>query len=277
MGSLEGAPLLRTIGTMRGGIQWAGEKSQGSGFTRVSSNDIHWGQIGRAGEAGPERCEPMKKSMVLLLVLGCAAGTAPAKTKKEAPLSQLFCHAQYVYVETYDGDLNPNVARQYPQDYDAVVGVQQRIQKWGRYTLVYGPQDADLVWVVWKERKGGNRLPGQPTQMPPVSMPQPSDPGTGQNPGGQGQPGAPGGPRQNPGGIGGPDGVGISNGGPEVGMVWPANDQLAVYMPQSDESLQSPIWKKSEKDGLSEPDMPLFGKIADAVDDACSNSTSGPK
>jgi hypothetical protein len=60
-------------------------------------------------------------------------------------------------------------------------------------------------------------------------------------------------------------------------MVWPVNDQLAVYMPENDESLQSPLWKKSEKDGLSEPDMPLFGKIADAIDDACSKSTSGSK
>ena len=92
--------------------------------------------------------------------------------------------------------------------------------------------------------------------------------GVGQNPAG------PGGTRQNPGGIS-PDGVGTSNGGPEAGMVWPVNDQLAVYMPQSDESQESPIWKKSEKDGLSEPDMPLFGKIADAVDDACSTSTTG--
>jgi len=122
-----------------------------------------------------------------------------------------------------------------PDDYKAAVGVQQRIEKWGRYTLVYQPQQADLVWVVWKERKGGNRLPGQPTQMPPVTMPQPSDPGTGPNPGGPGQPGAPGSPRQNPGGIGGPDGVGTSNGGRGVGMVWPVNDQLAVYMPENDE------------------------------------------
>jgi hypothetical protein len=221
----------------------------------------------------------MKKSVLLLAVLECAAATAPARTKKEAPLSQLFCHARYVYVETVEGDPGVQVARQYPDDYNAAVGVQQRIEKWGKYTLVYQPQDADLVWVVWKERKGGNRLPGQPTQMPPVTMPQPSDPGTGpgQNPGGPGQPGAPGSPRQNPGGIGGPDGAGTSNGGPGVGMVWPVNDQLAVYMPQNDESLQSALWKKSEKDGLSEPDMPLFGKIADAIDDACSSTTSGPK
>jgi len=60
-------------------------------------------------------------------------------------------------------------------------------------------------------------------------------------------------------------------------VVWPVHDQLAVYMPQNDESLDAPIWKKSEKDGLSEPDMPLFGKIADAVDDACSTAVRSSK
>ncbi len=212
-----------------------------------------------------------KAVLITILVLGAVVGTAPAKTKKEAALSKLFCHAQYVYVQTSEGDPDAEVAREYPDDYNAAIGVEQRLQHWGRYKLVYQPQQADLVWVVWKQRKGGNRLPGQPSQMPPMAQPQ-NPGGPGQNPGGPGSgPGQnPGNPRQNPGGIGGPDGVGVSNGGPGVGMVWPVNDQLAVYMGPSDESLQSPIWKKSEKDGLSEPDMPLFGKIADAVDDGCS-------
>ncbi len=223
----------------------------------------------------------MRNAVVVgMMVLCGVVGTAPAKTKKEAALSKLFCHAQYVYVQTYEGDPDSQTAREYPDDYNAAVGCSSDLQKWGRYTLVYEQQQADLVWVVWKQRKGGNRWPGQPSQMPPMSMPPgpgagPNPGGPGQNPGGVGQnPAGPGGTRQNPGGIS-PDGVGTSNGGPEAGMVWPVNDQLAVYMPQSDESQESPIWKKSEKDGLSEPDMPLFGKIADAVDDACSTSTTG--
>jgi len=221
----------------------------------------------------------MRKSvLMLLLVLGGVVATAPAKAKKEAPLSKLFCHAQYVYVETYEGDPD-NVARAYPDDYHAAIGVEQRLQRWGRYQLVYEPQQADLIWVVWKQRKGGNRWPGQPPQTPPVTMPrnpgQNPDPGQnpGQNPGAPGQ--YPGG--QNPGDVGGPDGVGVSRGGPGVGAVLPVNDQLAIYMPQSDESLQSALWKKSEKDGLSEPEMTLFRQIADAVDDACSATTDGSK
>jgi hypothetical protein len=91
----------------------------------------------------------MRKSvLVLVLIFGGVVGTAPAKAKKEAPLSKMFCHAQYVYVETYEGDtLNRNVSQ---EDYDAAIAVQKRIQRWGRYMLVYEQQQADLVWVVWK-------------------------------------------------------------------------------------------------------------------------------
>lgn len=210
----------------------------------------------------------------VLLAMGGAVAVAPAKTKKDAGLSKLFCHARFATVQTYEGELNPAVARQYPSDYDAAVGVQQRIRQWGRYTLLYDNQQADLVFVVWKARPEGNRLPGQPTQMPPMSVPQMPDPGTGQNPGNpQGTPGQnPRNPQgQNPGGMGGPDGVGLSNGGPGV-AVYPTKDQLAVYLPQSDENQQSPLWKKSEKDGLQSPRMTLFGELADAVDDACSDA-----
>jgi hypothetical protein len=216
--------------------------------------------------------------IVVLLAMGGAVATAPAKTKKEPSLSKLFCHARFAYVETYEGDLNPNIARQYPSDYDAATGVEQRLQQWGRYSLTQTEQQADLVFVVWKARPEGNRLPGQPTQMPPISVPQIPDPGTGQTPGNpQGTPGqSPGNPRGTPGQPpgGGPDGAGVSHGGPGAG-VYPTNDQLAVYLPQSDENQQAPLWKKTEKDGLSEPRMTLFGELADAVDDACSDAGKG--
>lgn len=227
----------------------------------------------------------MRKSvLVLVLIFGGVVGTAPAKAKKEAPLSKMFCHAQYVYVETYEGDtLNRNVSQ---EDYDAAIAVQKRIQRWGRYMLVYEQQQADLVWVVWKERRGGSRLPGQPTGLPPIGSspgdnPNVPDPGTGgPQVGGRGQ--YPGGPQsgpggQNPGGISdGPDGVGLGRSGggaPLGGAIVPPGDLLAVYMPPGDESLSSPIWKKSEKGGL-EPPMHLFAELADAVDDACSDPGS---
>jgi hypothetical protein len=214
----------------------------------------------------------MRRSVVVVLVaLGGVTVTAPAKAKKEAPLSRMFCQARYVYVETYEGAINPDIARQYPADYDAAVGVQQRIERWDRYKLAYEEQQADLVFVVWKARPEGNRLPGQPTQMRPVTMPQIPGTGTGPSPG-QNPRNPQGTPGQTPGDTGGPDGAGISRGGPGV-AVYPPNDQLAVYQPQGDGSLAAPLWKKTEKDGLKEPRMTLFGQLADAVDDACSNAT----
>lgn len=231
----------------------------------------------------------MRKSVLMLvLVLGGVVGTAPAKTKKEAPLSQIFCHARYVYVETYEGDPDAYIARNYPQDYDAATAVQERLERWGRYKLVYQQQQADLVWVVWKERKGGNRLPGQPTGVPPVGGPQPpvSNPGAG-GPGGGGPEQYPGGPGSRPNsgpgsGPGGqiPDdgpaggGLGRSGGGVPMGAeIRMPGDLLAVYMPPGDESLDAPIWKKSEDRGL-EPPMHLFADLADAVDSACADPGS---
>lgn len=210
--------------------------------------------------------------LLVVLVLGGVAATAPAKTKKEEVIPRLFCNAQFVSVQTYEGAPDVYLARQYPSDYDAAIGVQNRIDHWGRYRVIYPPstQSADLVFVVWKERKTGNRLPGQPTEMPPVGGP--GEPGSG--PAGPGQnPGQPGQPQrrgQLPGVDDGPGDIGVGAAG--VGGVFPVDDQLAVYMSFGDQNTSAPLWKHSLKDGLREPDMPLFRKFADAVDDACSDS-----
>jgi hypothetical protein len=221
----------------------------------------------------------VRKSLLLLVfVFGGVVGTAPAKAKKEAPLSKAFCNAQYVHVQTYEGDLDPMSARQYPSDYDAMVGVQNRIERWGRYKLAdpLPSQPVDLIFVVWKERKTGNRYPGQPTEMPPAGGPRGPGPGTGPGGPGQnpGQPGQPTGPGQGPGTGNGPGDIEMDGAG--VGGVFPISDQLAVYMPLGDQNLSAPLWKHSEKDGLKEPDMPLFRQLADAVDDACSDVNQKP-
>jgi hypothetical protein len=218
----------------------------------------------------------MRKGVVLAGVVLCGvAATSPAKTKKEEVIPKLFCNAQYVSVATYEGDPDAYLAREYPSDYYAAVGVQGRIEKWGRYHVLYqqDQQGVDLVFVVWKERKTEDRLPGQPTEMPPVGSPREPGQGSGgpgQNPGQPGQPQR--WPGQGPGADGGPGDVGASHGGPGVGVVFPLEDQLAVYATFGDQSTSAPLWRHSLKDGLKEPNMPLFRKFADAVDDACSDS-----
>lgn len=66
-------------------------------------------------------------------------------------------NATYVMVTTYSGDIfSPEVP---PEDRHAVQNVQDRIEKWGRYKLVYNPKEADLILVVRTGRvaevKGG--------------------------------------------------------------------------------------------------------------------------
>jgi len=73
--------------------------------------------------------------MFLFAILG-VAGTLP-------PLPKTLANARYVYVEAYDGDqFNPNLL---PDDRQAIAAVQDAIQKSGKFTLVYQPDQADIV------------------------------------------------------------------------------------------------------------------------------------
>ena len=51
-----------------------------------------------------------------------------------------------MYVAAYDGDeFNIHLL---PEDREAIVAVQNAIQKWGKLTLVYRPEEADIVVLV---------------------------------------------------------------------------------------------------------------------------------
>lgn len=66
--------------------------------------------------------------------------------KDKPPMPAIITSATYVLVTTYDGDVfNPNVT---PEDRQAVGDVQEALQKWGRYKLVYKRDQADLILVV---------------------------------------------------------------------------------------------------------------------------------
>jgi hypothetical protein len=55
-------------------------------------------------------------------------------------------NARFVYVTSYDGgQFNPNIL---PEDREAIGHVQDSLQKWGKLTLVYRPQDADIIIAV---------------------------------------------------------------------------------------------------------------------------------
>lgn len=63
-------------------------------------------------------------------------------------MPQLVVHARFVYVTSYDGpDYSADVL---PEDRQAISDVQDAVMKWGKYTLVYRPEEADLLLVVQK-------------------------------------------------------------------------------------------------------------------------------
>ena len=115
-----------------------------------------------------------------------------------------------------------------PDDRQAVLDVQDAIKKWGRYALAYRTQDADLILLV---RKGHivEALPGMRV------------------------------------------GVGSST-KPSVGAEVPTDagdprDMLALY--DAANGIDSaPLWRDSEKGGLTPPQMSLVQDLRKAVDAA---------
>lgn len=68
-----------------------------------------------------------------------ASGNAPE-------LPRTLANARFVYVTAYDGDqFDPQVL---PDDRAAIARVEDAIKKWGKLTLVYRPQDADIIMTV---------------------------------------------------------------------------------------------------------------------------------
>jgi hypothetical protein len=87
-------------------------------------------------------------TVVVLLATSLAwAAPKPAKTSQSvAPFPGTLVNARFVYVTSYDGDqFSPNLL---PEDRQAIATVQDAMQKWGKFTLVYEPYQADIVLMV---------------------------------------------------------------------------------------------------------------------------------
>jgi hypothetical protein len=84
--------------------------------------------------------------LVLTAVLAVAAPTPKTSTQTVPPFPGTLVNARYVYVTSYDGDqFDPNLLS---EDRAAISAVQDAMKKWGEFTLVYEPQDADVVLMV---------------------------------------------------------------------------------------------------------------------------------
>ncbi|HYL12799.1 MAG TPA: hypothetical protein VEV41_07175 [Terriglobales bacterium] len=89
----------------------------------------------------------MKRALGIVLVLLMAAAAAMAGPQTtDQPFPGTLINAKYVYVTAYDGDqFDPNLL---PEDRQAIAAVQDAIQKWGHYVIVYRPREADIVLMV---------------------------------------------------------------------------------------------------------------------------------
>jgi hypothetical protein len=83
----------------------------------------------------------------LTLVLTSLLTTLSAAATGDAPkMPRVLANARFVYVTSYDGgQFNPEIL---PEDRAAIDRVQTAIQKWGKLTLVYRPQEADVILAV---------------------------------------------------------------------------------------------------------------------------------
>ena len=94
------------------------------------------------------------KSSVALAVVILAttlAVASPKPPKAQVPQSVpafpgTLVNARYVYVTSYDGQqFDPNLL---PEDRQAIGTVQDAMQKWGKFVVVYEPRQADIVLMV---------------------------------------------------------------------------------------------------------------------------------
>ncbi len=146
--------------------------------------------------------------------------------KDPGTLPKQVVHARYVLVTTYFGENLAN-ARVSPEDRQAVVDVQEAIRKWGRYTLVYEKENADLILLVRKGRlaeaqEGAGIHIGSTRPSPSV------------------------------GSI-----TNVDGGDPR--------DMLAVYNAAQGIDT-SPIWRGVQSGGLSMPDLPLVKEFRAKVE-----------
>jgi hypothetical protein len=86
--------------------------------------------------------------VLLATTLALAAPKAPKANAPQnvPPFPGTLVNARFVYVTSYDGDqFNPNLSS---EDRQAIATVQDAMQKWGKFTLVYEPRQADIVLMV---------------------------------------------------------------------------------------------------------------------------------
>jgi len=171
------------------------------------------------------------------LVLIVASALQAKKRDKDptAGFPRVLLHARFVYVTSFTG--GQFKISTYPEDRAAIDTVQEAIQKWGRYTLVYKPEEADLIINV----RAGRELEAS-AGLRTASAPPPT--GTGVN---------------------------TSTGGMWGASIGPADDYIEILTPIPTERLDlsraTIVWNRTRHNGLGQgaPLIQEFRKEADAA------------
>ena len=80
------------------------------------------------------------------LALAAPKPPKPNSPQNVPPFPGTLVNARYVYVTSYDGDqFDSNLL---PEDRQAIATVQDAMQKWGKFVVVYEPRQADIVLMV---------------------------------------------------------------------------------------------------------------------------------
>ena len=160
--------------------------------------------------------------VAVAVVVGLSAFAQKKKQKQELPDAVLV--AQYVYVTGWHGD--ELQFRSLQEERAAIIAVQDAVRAWGRYHLVFHPDEADLMLVVkpgylGMVQSGVNVGVGSPTV-----------------------------------GVGGPQ---VRTGTDYGAEATNPDDYLMVsIMPKADAQQASYIWRRGQKHGLDD----VRGKVA---------------
>jgi hypothetical protein len=192
---------------------------------------------------------------VSVLVLWCLMGAAKDKKKDLLPADVLEARTVLVIVDPNAGIVaeHPNANRMARED------VEKALMKWGRYSLVTEPWNADLVITV-KRGSGKVAQPtigGVPVNNDPVVM-EPTDSG-----------GRIGGRQGNPGILGGPTNPQSRGPRPQV-EVGESQDMFVVYRGNKENPSGSPldtppVWRYGATDALESPEVPAVAVFRDVI------------
>jgi len=171
----------------------------------------------------------------LVLILASALEAKKRDKNPTAGFPRVLLNARFVYVTSFTGgQFNTST---YPEDRVAIEMAQEALEKWGRYTLVYKPEQADLIFHV---RAGRALEVGAAVRVSTASPP--NAPGTN---------------------TGTAEMV-----GPNIG---PKDDYVEILLPTPTEGLNASratlLWNRTRHHGLGQgaPLIQEFRKEADAA------------